>query len=310
MNTKTLAGLAALAVAAAALAGAASPALATDGNTLTGVTATPGILQSGDTVTVAYTGTSPIDWNGAQVSLTTGPAGEVLNEFCLTNPTNLTAFTGPISNYQAVAVTHTQQFFAGACVDFSTPPVGQMPTFEASYTVLPMVQTTVIAATEGVPLAPTDSAMLHGQFHADPWVPNGGFFQAVENANCALALDIQPVSLPAPLTPIALPAGLLLDSTPTASGIEPMLSVSGTPAAGTAGTYTVCVELVESRPVDHAFGYQTIVIAAPPVPELAKTGTNAVTGFGAGLGSRAALAIGAGTLLLARRRMAFLTTQR
>jgi len=304
MKTKTLAGLAALAVAAAAFAGAASPALATDGNTLTGVTATPGTVQSGDTVTVAYTGASPIDWNGAQLFLSTGPSGEVLNQFCITNPTNMTTFTGPISNYQAEAVTHTQKFFVGACVDSSTPPVGQMPTYEASYTVLPMVQTTDVAATEGVPLAPTDSAMLHGQFHADPWVPNGGFFQAVESVNCALALDVQPVSLPAPLTPISLPAGLLLDSTPTASGIEPMLSVSGTPAAGSAGTYKVCVELVESRPIDHAFGYQTIVIAAPPVPELAKTGLRSDVSLSAGLGSVFALVLGMGALLLARRRRA------
>jgi LPXTG-motif cell wall-anchored protein len=302
MKTKTLSGLAAVAIAAAALAGAASPALANGGNTLTGVTATPAVLQSGDVVTVTYTGTPSINWSGAQNFLTTGASGEVLNDFCITGPTNLTTFTAAVSNYQAEAITRTEQFFAGACVDFQTPPVGQVPTYEASYTVLPMVETTDIAAIETVALAPTDSAVLHGEFHADPWVPNGGFFQAVDSINCALAPDLQPVSIPAPLTPIALPSGLTLDSTPTASGVEPMLSVSGTPALGTAGTYKVCVELVESSPVDHAFAYLTIEIAAQPVAELAQTGIDSSTVSAGGLGSLVALVVGAGSMVLTRRR--------
>lgn len=301
MKTKTLAGLAALAVAAAALAGTASPAAATNGSSLTGVSITPSTVASGGSVTTTYTGIAPIDWAGAQNFVTTGPSGEVLGDFCLDSPINLTSGTMEVTNYQAEAITTTEQYFAGLCVDFNTPPVGQMPTYEAAYTVLPMVTTTDIAATEGELLAPTDSAMLTGQFHPSPWVPNGGYYQAVESSNCALMNDIQPASIPTPLTPIALPAGLTLNSTPTASGVEPMLSVSGTPAAGTAGTYKLCVEVVESQFVDHAFGYLTIVIATPPA-ELAKTGRDTAADSSLALGSLAVLILGAGALLVARRR--------
>lgn len=305
MKLATLFGIAAVAIVTGVLAGVAAPAIAEPvGNTLTGVSITPAIVQSGEPVTITFTGTgsAPFRWFGAYNVVTTGPTGVVLFQTCWSNVSLSETIVDTDSNYQAEPITTTHKFFAGACVDLETPPVGESPTYEASFTDLPMVQTTDVAATEGVPLAPTNSASIHGQFHIDPWVPDGGFYQAVDSANCTLAIqNIAPTSI-APLTPIALPAGLTLNSTPTPSGVEPTLSVSGTPATGTAGTYKVCVELVESKPIDHAFGYLTIDIQAPTVPELAKTGIETGSSPLAALGAAAALALGGVALVLMRRR--------
>lgn len=308
MKTNALAGIAVVALTMAGIAASAAPVVAAPvGSTLTGVSIAPGTVESGEPVTITYTGTgsAPFLWVGAYNRVMTGPTGQVLLDLCFNDLSFPESLVDNDANYQAEAITTTEQFFAGTCVDSNTPPGGQTPTYEAGFTVLPMVQTTDIATTEGVALAATDSATIHGQFHPNPWVPSGGFYQAVESSNCSLSIvNIAPTSFPPPPTPIALPAGLALDSTPTASGVEPMLSVSGTPATGSAGTYRICVELVESRPVDHAFGYLNIEIAAPPVPQLAKTGASPVASLYAGLGSLAAVVLGVGALLLARRRRA------
>lgn len=118
-------------------------------------------------------------------------------------------------------------------------------------------------------------------------------------------------SVPPTDTYVALPLGLSLDETLSAPGVMPTLTVLGTPAAGTAGDYLVCLTLIDTNGNRAGAVERISVVAGPPVADpdpailtLAKTGLNAVQD-GALAGGAALLALlGTGVFLLIRRRRA------
>lgn len=118
-------------------------------------------------------------------------------------------------------------------------------------------------------------------------------------------------SVPPADTYVALPLGLSLDETPSAPGVIPALTVLGTPAAGTAGDYLVCLTLIDTNGNRVGAVERISVVAGAPAADpdpailtLAKTGLNAVQDGALAGGAGLLALLGTGVFLLSRRRRA------
>lgn len=159
----------------------------------------------------------------------------------------------------------------------------------------PVTQTIFVGQANNSPASVTESYAglaientTTGALWSDPMAPN----------ECDESIDS---SLPA----VDLPAGLSINTTPAPPGVIPALFVQGTPAAGSEGTYHMCLMLEADRAV---YTFFDLTIAAAPVA-LPETGTDEK--LVAGLASSAAILVLAGlalTLSRVRRRSAMSRT--
>jgi len=185
---------------------------------------------------------------------------------------------------------------ADVYVGYTNGPVSISAVESSSWTVTPAIQSPVtqtiyVGQANNSPASVTESyASLAientttGALWSDPMAPN----------ECDESIDS---SLPA----VDLPAGLSINTTPAPAGVIPALFVQGTPAAGSEGTYHMCLMLEADRAV---YTFFDLTIAAAPV-NLPATGTDEK--LVVGLASSATILVLAGlalTLSRVRRRSA------
>jgi len=112
------------------------------------------------------------------------------------------------------------------------------------------------------------------------------------------------------VTTTGLPAGITVDETVPSVVGPPPLKFVGTPAAGTKGTYTACLDLYDSATVcEDSYWLVTLEISDGVPPVLADTGIDASQATYAGVAASALVALGSGFLIVYRRRLSALVNR-
>ena len=105
-----------------------------------------------------------------------------------------------------------------------------------------------------------------------------------------------------------LPAGVTVDETYSpGGGVAPLLKFSGTPAAGSKGTYTACLDLYDGDTIcEDSYWIATITVSdgVPPAPKLANTGADTKQMVVSGAVASSILMLGAVFVAAYRRRVA------
>jgi hypothetical protein len=108
-----------------------------------------------------------------------------------------------------------------------------------------------------------------------------------------------------------LPAGITVDETvPSVGGVVPELKFVGTPAAGSKGTYTACLDLYDSSTIcEDSYWLVTLEVSDGVPPALADTGMSASESTYAGVAAAALVALGSVFLIVYRRRLSALVNR-
>ena len=108
-----------------------------------------------------------------------------------------------------------------------------------------------------------------------------------------------------------LPTGITVDETvPSVVGVVPALKFVGTPAAGSKGTFTACLDLYDSSTVcEDSYWLVTLEISDGTPPVLADTGSDKSQATSAGIAAAALVALGSVFLIVYRRRLSALVNR-
>jgi len=215
--------------------------------TLDGISYVAPEVDSGSTFTLHPTGTSdPPTFRGCIRSIDDGVAGP----FTLySSTTELSDITDSYPNPGPNEWNRTTEIYQGAfdCATLATVD------YTATVTVLPAASIDETLSAQEL-VSGTDAA--DATISLDYFDPSAGMGWEIDDSGaCDGTGD--------------MPAGLSLDTTWSDDNVVPPVSISGTPAAGTEGTHTVCLALVDDNG-DRGFAVLTIDIAAAPA--LADTG--------------------------------------
>jgi len=273
-------------VASLGLAMIATPAFALPNPALTSLAMSPTTARSGDSVIVTANGSTSGDFsfNGCEFTdlngafLSAVPRGD--NDYARGGAQVLTP------NLYAESLTFRVYGYAGNnCSD----PVSGSPTFDTgAFTITPQLEIEPIELTVGATPAvssPYSDASATGESPFN-WSAGGSIY-ATFDENCGVNI--------APYNGESLPEGVTVDGSLSDNGQAPTLSLKGTPAAGSAGTYKTCFTLFDGT--TRAYAWATITVKEPTLPA---TGLDASALGLIGLGALSATVIGAGFVI--RRR--------
>ncbi len=296
-----------LAVTALALGGVAlstAPAMAQP----TGLSASPSVIESGGALTLDLTALQLVAPASCALFMVDGKVEFSGNAGNSTGPipASITAVQGENAgfNVNGDAVPHTfamgiYPVVSGLCSDLN-PASLPTPTHFAEWTVNPALTVAPIAPfTTGV----ADSQTLPTSVSNPTAGPIDAALASSWSVSVGAVCPVPLVTGVAPAIDVALPTGLSIDGTLSAVGVVPALTITGTPAAGTAGDYLVCFTRTDSNGMSVG-ALVTITVADPVAPELAKTGVDGMQdGVLAGGAALIAL-LGAAAFVLVRRRTA------
>ena len=264
----------------------ATPAFAFPNPALTSLAISPTTSRSGDLVSVTANGSTSGDYSfyGCEftdldgVPLTPVPQGD--SDYARGGVQLVTP------NYFAESLTLRIYGYAGNnCSD----PVSGSPTFDTgAFTVTPQLEIEPIELTVGAApeaSSPYSDASATGESPFN-WAAGGAIFATADN-NCGVKLN--------PYNGESLPIGITVDGSASANGQAPTLSLKGTPAAGSAGTYKTCFTLFDGT--TRAYAWATITVKEPALPA---TGFDATALGLIGLGALIATVVGVGFVI--RRR--------
>ncbi len=102
-----------------------------------------------------------------------------------------------------------------------------------------------------------------------------------------------------------LPTGITVDETvPSVVGVAPELKFLGTPAAGSKGTFTACLDLYDSSTIcEDSYWLVTLEVSDGVPPVLPDTGIDKSQATSAGIAAAALVALGSVFLIVYRRRL-------
>jgi hypothetical protein len=308
-------GVAIATIAAAMSAGLVTPAFGADpvdpptggggggaSNTITALTADKASVVSMETLTISATGT---DWTGCVASQVPGQiapytfdaAGSISWQLGAKKLWNGRGTASGIQGNYFLAL------YSGAC---STVTVGTtVAVFEVSVPVAPVNGTGALDITlyenydsSTLEATPYTYPELDGRFDGS----TSGWSEVTSNVENYCGPGIT-----------GLPAGVTVDATYSpGGGVAPLLKFSGTPAAGSKGTYTTCLDLYDGDTIcDDSYWIATITVSdgAPPAPKLADTGADSKQMVVSGAVAASILMLGAVFVAAYRRRLA-VTAQR
>jgi len=108
-----------------------------------------------------------------------------------------------------------------------------------------------------------------------------------------------------------LPTGITVDETvPSVVGEVPALKFIGTPAAGSKGTFTACLDLYDSSTVcEDSYWLVTLEISDGTPPVLAETGIDESQASSVGIAAAVLVALGSVFLIVYRRRLSALVNR-
>ncbi len=297
-----------LAISALALGGVALgavPAMAGQAPTL-GVSSS--VIESGGAISFDFSALVPVAQNscalfkqGGQVMF--GQNGGESGQFSPTLSAPAGVNYGWNTNATASPITTTIGIYpivSGLCTDLLALPNLPVATALIEWTVNPALSVAPIAPfTTGAQSSQTIATQVANPTAGPVDMTLASSWMVDVGAACPTSL----VNAIAPPIDVALPAGLSIDGTVSAPGVVPGLTILGTPAAGTAGTYLVCLTRFDTNG-GRVGALVTITVVDPVVAELAATGVDGMQD-GVLAGGAALLAlIGAAAFVLVRRRTA------
>ncbi len=294
-------GLALATVVGALSVGVASPAFAA--GTITALTVDKSSVASLETFTISSTGT---DWSGCIESYN---PGSVTPNMAYTASGDISGDLGTKSFWNGRSTTSGApdefrlKLYSDPCAALT--PVST-PAFEVSVHVLPPHG----AGTVDVTLYETyDSATLEATPYTYPTMT--GSFDGSTSGWSEVTYDAAG-RCGAGIT--GLPAGVTVDETYSpGGGVAPLLKFKGTPAAGSKGTYTTCLDLYDGDTIcEDSYWIATIVVSdqAPPAPKLANTGVDQSQATATGVVAMGILALGVVLVIAYRRRLGAVVTRK
>lgn len=183
-----------------------------------------------------------------------------------------------------------------ACGAGATRPAGAPDMTTGNVTISPQVLIEPVTATVGSAIVGSPVSSDRSVIGSTPfdWSGGGAFTLAPSTACRVMFTSVDTA---------ALPAGLSLDGATSAANTAPVITLTGAPAAGTEGSYRVCVNLSDSF-AHGAFAWLDVTVMTPPVvvPALANTGANNTAVPATIAGSVRALILGSALVLRRQRR--------
>jgi LPXTG-motif cell wall-anchored protein len=289
-------GLALATVVGAMSVGVASPAFAA--GTITALTVDKTSVASGEDFTISSTGT---DWTGCVAKV---DPGETTDQFPYDASYDISGALGQQSSWNGygtasgLAGIFSIRLYSGSCATVTQGAT--TPAFEITVNVAPVngageVDVTLYETYDSSTLeaTPYSYPAMTGSFDGS----TSGWSEVVytPEARCGAGIT-------------GLPAGVTVDQTYSpGGGVAPLLKFSGTPAAGSKGTYTTCLDLNDGDSIcEHSYWIATITVSdgVPPAPKLANTGADSQQMVVSGAVAASILLLGAVFVVAYRRRVA------
>ncbi len=248
-------------VAALELSLSVTPAFANN-PALTSYVVDPSTYRSGETVTMIANGSTSgtYAFSGCEFTVLNGLPLYQQN-ISENNYLQAGATTGSTNPF-ADTMTYRVYGYAGvSCSD----PVSGTPTFDTGITtVTPQIEIDPILLTVGTTPPSSSPYTTKSATGNSPFAwTTGGWFTAMSDSDCA----ITPGGAGAP----SLPAGVTLDDTVSPAGDAPTFTLQGSPAAGSAGEYKLCVSLSDGSVTLPAWATITVADSALPATGLDAT---------------------------------------
>jgi LPXTG-motif cell wall-anchored protein len=287
LKSLTFAGLAVVASLGSAMI--ATPAFASPNPALTSISVSPSTYRSGDLLTVTANGSTTGTYGFYGCEFTTFN-GAPISTIGINDNDYVDGGTGVsyAPNYFAEPVQYRVYGYAG---NNCTDPVSGSPTWDTSvFTVTPQLVVDDISLTVGVAPSASNAYTDASPTGVSPfnWTL-GGSFTALPDNYCGITFSS--------VTDATLPAGITVDDTYSANGEEPQLTLLGSPAAGSEGTYKTCVSLTDGYVGSYAWVNITVTAATLPATGIDASALGLIV-----LGALVAMGIGAGFVV--RRRAA------
>jgi LPXTG-motif cell wall-anchored protein len=268
--------------------------------TVTALTSSKASVASLETFTISGTGT---DWTGCVWQLR---PGETTDQFATDASGDISGrFFGTKSYYNGYGTgsglpgSYRLNLYTEACASVTESTV---PALSKEVPVTPVHG----AGTLNVTLYETyDSATLQATPYTVQTFPGsfddtGRFGSKWSLVDPVIAADYCGVAT------TGLPAGITVDETvPSVSGEAPALKFVGTPAAGSKGTFTACLDLYDASIVcADSYWLVTLEVSDGVPPVLPDTGIDKSQATSAGIAAAALVALGSVFLIVYRRRIA------
>lgn len=286
---------------------------------ITGISYSASVVESGQVFTLDFAGLAPSDtttWDGAHWYEYKLEGSDVpLDTACFNNPALINP-TGAVEiNPYATAEVITFVLYPSgtSCIDAVTPPASAAQ-FSTTVTVLPVLSAPAITMAEGTALAgESQTFALTTNIVNPPW-QNGGDVALVADWLCDNGVGVATPYAPS----TSLPAGVTFETVHRLeSGTAPSYRFVGTPEAGTAGTYSLCLHVTDGPDYtctslevslcalsDAPGAYALLTLTVEPA--LASTGApNQSGGIWLGIGAAAVVILGITLIVIlqvARRR--------
>lgn len=296
-------GLALATVVGAMSVGVASPAFAA--GTITALTVDKTSVASGEDFTISSTGT---DWTGCVAKV---DPGETTDQFPYDASYDISGALGQQSSWNGygtasgLAGIFSIRLYSGSCATVTQGVT--TPAFEITVNVAPVNG----AGEVDVTLYETyDSSTLEATPYTYPTM--AGSFDAATSFWSEIDAAYSAGKCGAGIT--GLPTGVTVDETYSpGGGVAPLLKFKGTPAAGSKGTYTTCLDLYDGDTIcEDSYWIATIVVSdqAPPAPKLANTGVDQSQLTATGVVAAGILSLGAVLVIAYRRRLGAVVTRK
>jgi hypothetical protein len=294
-------GVAIATIAAAMSAGLATPAFAA--GTVTALSVDKTSVASGETFTISATGT---DWNGCVARI---DPGETTDQFPYDASYDISYLFGQESVWNGYGTAsglpgvYAVRLYSGLCATVTQGVT--TPAFEITVNVAPVNG----AGSVDVMLYETyDSSALEVTAYSYPTM--AGSFDGSTSGWSEVLYSPEDYCGPG-IT--GLPAGVTVDETYSpGGGVAPLLKFSGTPAAGSKGTYTTCLDLYDGDTIcQDSYWIASITVSdgVPPAPKLADTGADTQQMVVSGAVAASILMLGAVFVAAYRRRVAVTAKQ-
>jgi hypothetical protein len=282
--------------------GVASPAFAT--GTVTALSVDKTSVASLETFTISSTGT---DWTGCVAKI---DPGETIDQFPYDANYDISNVFGQKTSWNGYGTAsglpgiYSIRLYSGSCASITQGVT--TPAFEITVNVAPVNG----AGTVDVTLYQTyDSSTLEATPYTYPTM--AGSFDGSFSGWHEVTYDVAG-TCGAGIT--GLPAGVTVDATYSpGGGVAPLLKFSGTPAAGSKGTYTTCLDLYDGDTIcEDSYWIATVVVSdgVPPAPKLANTGVDQSQATATGVVAAGILALGALLVIAYRRRLGAVVTRK
>ena len=296
-------GLALASVVGAMSVGVASPSFAA--GTITALSVDKTSVASGEDFTISSTGT---DWNGCLAQVR---PGDTTDPFAYDATGDVSFYFGVKSRWNGIGTAsglpgyYSLRLYSGSCATITQGVT--TPAFEITVNIAPVNG----AGNVDVTLYETyDSSTLEATPYTYPTMAGSfdGSASGWSEVDAASAADYCGAGI------TGLPAGVTVDETYSpGGGVAPLLKFSGTPAAGSKGTYTTCLDLYDGDTIcEDSYWIATIVVSdgVPPAPKLANTGVDQSQATATSLVATGILALGVVIMIAYRRGLGAVVTRK